>query len=283
MPLVDSSSIVRTAHKRGCAVVQMNTNGGTYDLIRAIVETAEEEDAPVILGAYEANLAYRGFEYAGMAMRYFAERASVPVAIHLDHGSSVEACRQAIAAGFASVMIDGSHLPIEENVRQTQDVVELAKAAGVSVEAEVGELRKLNPDGSMTEGKNLSDPAEAERMAQETGIDMLAVGIGTAHGFYKGAPELDFGLMETLSRNCPIPLVLHGTTGLDDDVVQRCISLGMAKVNLGTLLRTRYVEWTGEVIAEDNHGGHPWRVSEGVLERMKNPMRHILRITGAAA
>ena len=283
MPLVDSSSIVRTAHKRGCAVVQMNTNGGTYDLIRAIVETAEEEDARVILVAYEANLAYRGFEYAGMAMRYFAERASVPVAIHLDHGSSVEACRQAIDAGFSSVMIDGSHLPIEENVRQTQDVVELAKAAGVSVEAEVGELRKLNPDGSMTEGKNLSDPAEAERMAQETGIDMLAVGIGTAHGFYKGAPELDFGLMETLSRNCPIPLVLHGTTGLDDDVVQRCISLGMAKVNLGTLLRTRYVEWTGEVIAEDNHGGHPWRVSEGVLERMKNPMRHILRITGAAA
>lgn len=282
MPLVDSASIVNAAHKRGNAIVQLNTNGGTYDLIRAVVETAEEERAPVILGAYEANLAYRGFEYAGTAMRYFAEQASVPVAIHLDHGSSIEACRRAIEAGFTSVMIDGSNLPIDENVIQTCAVVEIARAAGVSVEAEVGELQKLNPDGSVTEVKNLSNPMEAERMATETGIDMLAVGFGTAHGFYKGRPELDFQLLERLSKDCTIPLVLHGTTGLADEVVRRCISLGLAKVNLGTLIRTRYVELTGEVIAENQHAGHPWRVSREVLERIKEPMRHILRVAGSA-
>jgi len=282
MPLVDSASIVNAAHKSGNAIVQLNTNGGTYDLIRAVVETAEEEQAPVILGAYEANLAYRGFEYAGVAMRYFAERASVPVAIHLDHGSSIDACRRAIDAGFTSVMIDGSHLPMDDNVEQTRTVVDLARAAGVSVEAEVGELQKLNPDGSVTEVKNLSDPADVERMAAETGIDMLAVGFGTAHGFYKGTPELDFQLLERLSKVCTIPLVLHGTTGLEDDVIRRCISLGLAKVNLGTLIRTRFVELTGEVIDEDQHAGHPWRVSSAVLERIKEPMRHILRVAGSA-
>src|SRR2546423_15591039 len=116
MPLIDAATLVRHARTNRYAVVQVNTNGGTYDITRAIIESAEEENSPVILGAYEANLGYRGYEYAGMQMKFFAERAKVPVAIHLDHGSSVDACQKAIAAGFTSVMIDGSHLPIEENV-----------------------------------------------------------------------------------------------------------------------------------------------------------------------
>src|ERR1700744_2888670 len=116
MPLIDAATLVRHAHKGKYCVVQINTNGGTYDITRAIIESAEEEGAPVILGAYEANLKYRGYEYAAMQMRYFAQRASVPVAIHLDHGSTVEACRLAIEAGFTSVMIDGSHLPIDQNI-----------------------------------------------------------------------------------------------------------------------------------------------------------------------
>src|SRR6187399_1585976 len=116
MPLIDTATLVRHAYQNRYCVVQVNTNGGTYDITRAIIEAAEEERSPVILGAYEANLKYRGYEYAGMQMRFFAERASVPVAIHLDHGSSIDACRRAIDAGFTSVMIDGSHLPIVQNV-----------------------------------------------------------------------------------------------------------------------------------------------------------------------
>ena len=216
-----------------------------------------------------------------MQMCFFAERATVPVAVHLDHGSSFEACIKAMDAGFTSVMIDGSHLPIEQNVALANRVVAIARARGLSVEAEVGELQKLNPDGSVAETKNLSDPADAKLMSQ-TGIDMLAVGIGNAHGFYKDAPNIRFDLLEKLAAASQVPLVLHGSTGLADDVVTRCVSMGMAKANLGTLIRTRWVEHTAAVIAENQHKNHPWRVGQAVKDRLKSDIRHMLRITGSS-
>src|SRR5437773_2163584 len=282
MPLVNSGMLVRDAFSKRYAVVQINTNGGTYDITRAIIEAAEEENAPVILGAYEKNLAYRGFEYGAMQMRFFGERATVPVAVHLDHGASVDACAKAVAVGFTSVMIDGSHLPIDQNIAQTKEVVRIAKAKGVSVEAEVGELQKLNPDGSMPEVKNLSDPAEVARISSECDIDMLAVGIGNAHGFYKGRPDIRLDLLEKLAAASKAPLVLHGTTGLEDEVVARCVAMGMAKANLGTLIRTRCVEFTAAVIAENQHKNHPWRVGQAVKDRLKPDIRHMLRVTGSS-
>jgi len=282
MPLVDAATLVRHAYKHKYAVVQINTNGGTYDITRAIIEGAEEEQAPVILGAYEANLKYRGYEYAAMQMRFFAERASVPVAIHLDHGSTVDACHKAIEAGFTSVMIDGSHVPIDQNIALAKQVVAIAKPMKVSVEAEVGELQKLNPDGSMSEVKNLSSPDEVSRMSRESGIDMLAVGIGNAHGFYKDAPNIRFDLLETLAAASAVPLVLHGTTGLSDQVITRCVSMGMAKANLGTLIRTRWVEYAAEVIAEKKHSNHPWRVGLAVKDKLKPDIRHILQVTSSS-
>jgi ketose-bisphosphate aldolase len=280
LPLIDAATLVRHAHRNRYCVVQVNTNGGTYDITRAIVEAAEEERCPVILGAYEANLRYRGYAYAATQMRFFAERASVPVAIHLDHGSSLDACRQAIDAGFTSVMIDGSHLPIDQNIAAAREAVALARPRCVSVEAEVGELQKLNPDGSVAEVKNLSDPDEVSRMSRESGIDMLAVGIGNAHGFYKDAPNIRFDLLERLAAASAVPLVLHGTTGLADDVIRRCVSMGMAKANLGTLIRTRWVEFTRDVIAEGKHLNHPWRVGLAVKDRLKPLIADMLRITG---
>lgn len=283
MPLVPAAPLVRDARRNRYAVVQINTNGGTYDITRAIIETAEELKAPVILGAYENNLSYRGYEYGAMQMRFFAERAGVPVAVHLDHGGSVGACCNAIDAGFTSVMIDGSHLPIEQNIASAQQVVEIARGRGITVEAEVGELQKLNPDGSIAQVKNLSDPKEVSRMATETGIDMLAVGIGNAHGFYKDAPNIRFDLLETLVPAADeVPLVLHGTTGLSDETIARCVSMGMAKANLGTLIRTRWVERTRDVITESKHQNHPWRVGAAVKDRLKPDIAHILRVTGSA-
>ncbi len=282
MSLVNAAALVRHGSAHRYAVVQINTNGGTYDITRAIVEAAEEENAPVILGAYESNLKYRGYEYAATQMRFFAERAAVPVAIHLDHGGSVDACRKAIDAGFTSVMIDGSHLPIEQNIEQTRAVAAIARPREVSVEAEVGELQKLNPDGSMSEVKNLSDPAEAGRLSREGKPDMLAVGIGNAHGFYKDAPNIRFDLLEKLAAASAVPLVLHGSTGLADEVIARCVKMGMAKANLGTLIRTRWVEHTAAVLAENQHMNHPWRVGQAVKDRLKPDIRHILRVTGSA-
>jgi ketose-bisphosphate aldolase len=282
MPITDSASLVRHARQNRYAVVQMNTNGSSYDLARAIADVAEEEKAPVILGDYEGNMKHCGYKYAAMQMRHFAQASSVPMAIHLDHGSTIEACRQCIEAGFTSVMIDGSHLPIDKNVALAKEVVALAKPHGVSVEAEVGELQKLNPDGSMSEVKNLSDPRDTARMSKETGIDMLAVGIGNAHGFYKDAPNIRFDLLEQLAAASSVPLVLHGSTGLFDEVITRCIAMGMAKVNLGTLLRARCVEYTAQVIAENRHNGHSWKVGIAVQELLKPHIRHILRCTGSS-
>ena len=236
----------------------------------------------MILGAYEKNLAYRGYEYAAMQMCFFARRAAVPIAVHLDHGASVDACRLAIEAGFTSVMIDGSHLPIDQNIAAAKQVVAIAKPGNVSVEAEVGELQKLNPDGSMSEVKNLSDPLDVSRMSRETGIDMLAVGIGNAHGFYKDAPNIRFDLLEKLAAASKVPLVLHGTTGLADEVISRCVAMGMAKANLGTLVRTRCVEYTAQVIAENRHQNHPWRVGQAVKDRLKPDIRHVLNVAGSA-
>jgi fructose/tagatose bisphosphate aldolase len=180
-------------------------------------------------------------------------------------------------------MIDGSHLPIDQNVTAAREVVELAKPRGVSVEAEVGELQKLNLDGSMSaEVKNLSDPADVARMSRETGIDMLAVGIGNAHGFYKDAPNIRFDLLERLAAASIVPLVLHGTTGLADDVVRRCVGMGMAKANLGTLIRTRWVEFTAEAIAEGKHQNHPWRVGLAVKDRIKPLVKDMLRLIGSS-
>src|SRR5688500_4285078 len=282
MPLIEAATLVRHAHRHRYAVVQINTNGGTYDITRAIVESAEEENSPVILGAYESNLQYRGYDYAAMQMRFFAERAKVPVAIHLDHGGSVDSCRRAIEAGFTSVMIDGSHGAFETNISLAKEVVALAKPRGVSVEAEVGELQKLNPDGSMAEVKNLSAPEEVRRMSRETGIDFLAVGIGNAHGFYKDAPNIRFDLLQQLAAASAVALVLHGTTGVSDDVSAGCVAMGMAKANLGTLIRTRWIEHAGAVIAEGEHANHPWRVGLAVKDRLKPDMRHILRVAGSS-
>jgi ketose-bisphosphate aldolase len=282
MPLVSCAELVKHACKNRYAVAQVNTNGATYGLVRAIAEVAQEERAPIILGDYEKNMAYCGFGYAAMVMRHFAEQLDVPVAVHLDHGSTVESCEMAIRAGFNSVMIDGSHLPIGENIAQTKKVLSLARPRGITVEAEVGELQKLNPDGSMDEVQNLTDPRDVARISTETDIDMLAVGIGNAHGFYKGQPNIRIDLLEKLAAASKVPLVLHGTTGLADEVVERCVSMGMAKVNLGTLIRTRYVEYTAAVIAEGKHQNHPWRVCQAVKDRIKDHVRHIVRVTGSA-
>jgi ketose-bisphosphate aldolase len=282
MPITDAASLVRRAHRDRYCIVQVNTNGATYDITRAIIEAAEEERAPVILGAYEANLQYRGYEYAAVQMRFFGAGASVPVAIHLDHGSSLDACGRAIDAGFTSIMIDGSHLPIEANLELAKQAVALAKPRGVSVEAEVGELQKLSADGSMLQVRNLSDPHEVMRMSRQTGIDMLAVGIGNAHGFYRDAPDIRFDLLERLAAASSVPLVLHGSTGLSDQIIARCVSMGMAKANLGTLIRTRWVEHTRDVIAEGAHLNHPWRIGQAVKDRLKPDIRHMLRISGSA-
>jgi ketose-bisphosphate aldolase len=235
-----------------------------------------------MMANYTKNLAYRGVEYAAWLMRFFADRADVPIVAHLDHGESFEDCQRAIELGFTSVMIDGAALPIEQNIELTQRVVAIAKPRGVGVEAEVGELQRLGADGTVVEQKHLATADDVAHMSRQTGIDMLAVGIGNAHGFYAGEPELNLELLAQLREVSAVPLVLHGSTGIPEEVVQRCISLGVVKVNVGTLIRTHYVQFTAEVIAEGKHQNHPWRVCQVVKDRIKEDIRRIIRMTGSA-
>ena len=282
MALVNAGVLVRHAVDNKYAIACINTNGGTYDLVRAITEVAQEENAPVILAAYEGNLAYQGFEYAALLMNYWAERVSVPVATHFDHGSKVGLCHKAIEAGFSSVMIDGSQRPIDENITMVNEVLAMAEKRGVSVEAEVGELQRLGPDGETAEAKNLSDPNEVDRISRETAIDMLAVGIGNAHGFYKDTPNIRTDLLAELSAVSKVPLVLHGTTGLADDIVRSCIELGVAKVNLGTLIITNYVKYIAEAIRTSEHPRLAWQFSQTAKDCVKEDIRRFIRLTGSS-
>jgi len=280
MPLVSCKEMVTEAYKNGYAVAQLNANGGTYDLARAMLEAAEEIRSPLIVGAYEANCEYAGIDYIGTNVRLLIERfaPTVPVAIQLDHGHSFASAARALRAGFTSVMFDGSEFPIEENIRVMKQVCEMAHACEATAEGELGQLLSGEPD---PENPNLVSVEDVKRMTSEVPLDMLAVAIGNSHGFYKGEPKLNMQRLRDVRSVTDVPLVLHGTTGLKTEQIKDCISLGMAKVNLGTQLRTNYVKHYQDLAENFGHKGHPWRIAEQIKERMKKECVEFLKLVGS--
>ncbi|WP_042143914.1 class II fructose-1,6-bisphosphate aldolase [Paucisalibacillus sp. EB02] len=233
MPLVSMKDMLNKAKDNGYAVGQFNINNLEY--IQAILQAAEAEKSPVILGVSEGAGKYMGgFKVVVAMVKALMEEygTTVPVAIHLDHGSSFEKCAQAIHAGFTSVMIDASHSPIEENIATTQKVVELAHIHGVSVEAEVGTVG--GEEDGVIGGINYADPEECVRIVKEAGIDCLAPALGSVHGPYQGEPNLGFKEMEEILNLTQVPLVLHGGTGIPTKDIQKAVSLGTAKINVNT-------------------------------------------------
>jgi 6-phospho-5-dehydro-2-deoxy-D-gluconate aldolase len=233
MVLVSMSGMLRAARAGGYAVGQFNIYGLHW--IRAALRTAEELRSPIILAASERIVDDLG-GYRTIAVmaeeQVRAMKITVPVALHLDHGTSVESCIRAIDAGFTSVMIDGSHHPIEENIAMTRDVVAHARPRGVSVEAEVGTVGGME-DG-MIGGIRYADPEECRRLVEETGVDALAAALGSVHGPYQGEPKLGFAEMKVISGLTQVPLVLHGGSGIPDEQIRKCIALGHAKINVNT-------------------------------------------------
>lgn len=203
--------------------------------VQAVVLTAEKLGQPVILqiGPYETD--HAGLEDISHIALYHAKRAVVPVAIHLDHGDSFERVIQCIHHGFTSVMLDVSHLSFEENVKQTKEVVRVAHACGVTVEGELGRIGGEEASIDVTDSDiHLTDPKEAEKYVQETGVDVFAPAIGTVHGYYKSKPNIRLGLLDQITKCVKVPLVLHGGSGTPDDIIRQAISLGIAKVNICT-------------------------------------------------
>ncbi|HWO74418.1 MAG TPA: class II fructose-bisphosphate aldolase [Bacillus sp. (in: firmicutes)] len=234
MPLVSMKEMLIKAKNEGYAVGQFNVNN--LEFTQAILQAAQEENSPVICGVSEGAARYMGgFKtVVGMITNLMEEyKITVPVAIHLDHGSSFQMCAKAIHAGFTSVMIDASHHPFEENVAITSKVVELAHIHGVSVEAELGTVGGQEDD-VVADGVIYADPNECRELVKRTGIDCLAPALGSVHGPYKGEPNLGFKEMEEIGNTTGLPLVLHGGTGIPTKDIQKAISLGTAKINVNT-------------------------------------------------
>ncbi|MFV0334156.1 MAG: ketose-bisphosphate aldolase [Tropicimonas sp.] len=244
MRLVPMKDLMARAHANGYAVPAFNCAG--LEMIQCVLRTSAELRAPVILGIHPVEIAYFGGAAVPVAIaQTVAADLDIDVAIHMDHGESVASCVRSIRGGFSSVMYDGSHLPIDENAVNCRKVVEIAHAVGVTVEGEVGTIGMTDEFGAKLENAHLCDPDMAEELAG-TGIDCLAVAIGNAHGFYTETPELRFDLVEEIRSRIDIPMVLHGGTGIPRDQVQRAISMGVAKMNVGTALRHAFVSAMAE-------------------------------------
>jgi len=236
MALVSMTAMLRTAVDGGYAVGQFNLNN--LEFTQAILRSAQAERSPVILGVSEAYIPYMGGLpcIVGMVNALLEQEAvTVPVALHLDHGSSYEVCIRALKAGFTSVMIDASHHSLEENIAATSRVTEAAHVLGASVEAELGRIVGREDDVNVDEAEAAyAVPEECVRLARETGIDCLAPALGSVHGPYRGQPKLGFERMREIRGLTGLPLVLHGGSGLPDDEIVRAIEAGTAKINVNT-------------------------------------------------
>lgn len=246
MPLTTSRALLLNAQKAGYAVGAFNIEN--MEMAQAVIEAAQEAKAPVILQTTPGTLKYASpAVFAGMVAA-LARGAMVPVALHLDHGNSYELALAALEAGYTSVMIDGSALSLEDNIRLTRRVVEVAAPLGIPVEAELGKVGGKEDDLTADQDTN-TNPQEAVRFVLETGIDSLAVAIGTAHGFYVGTPVLDKARLAEIRKLVPIPLVLHGASGLSEADVRDCIALGICKVNFATELRAAFTDGVKQALA----------------------------------
>lgn len=213
-----------------------------YETILGVVKAAQEEKVPVIVAFGERYLENMDFESVALVAERLSREVSTPIALHLDHCKSVDHIVQAIRAGFTSVMFDGSSLPFAQNVAATRDVVRIAHAAGVSVEAELGAIALGDRSNEEAAEQIYTDPAQARELVEASGVDALAVSIGTVHGLYKGEPKIDVGTLKAIRRLVSVPLVLHGGSGTPEDVLRECIQNGICKINVNTEISTLVVD-----------------------------------------
>ncbi|MBI6548256.1 tagatose bisphosphate family class II aldolase [Xenorhabdus lircayensis] len=241
MYLISNREMLRKAQCEGYAVPAFNVHN--LETIQVVVETAARMSSPVILAGTPGTFSYAGLEYMVSICQQAAYLNQLPVALHLDHHEVFSDIRQKVQAGIRSVMIDGSHLPFEGNIMAVTEVVQLCHRYGASVEAELGRLGGQEDDLNVdSQDSFFTDPLAAKTYVERTGIDSLAVAIGSAHGLYHGEPHLDFDRLAAIRQSVDIPLVLHGASGLPETMVRRAIALGICKLNVATDLKIAFAD-----------------------------------------
>ena len=249
MPLVTTKQLLLDAQKGGYAIGAFNVEN--MEMVQAVVAAAEELQSPVILQTTPSTVKYADLAYFYANVKTAAEKASVPIVMHLDHGNSFELAMQALRTGYTSIMIDGSHEGFEDNVVLTKAVVDACRPSGIPVEAELGKVGGKEDDLDGGDGDGYTDPNQAKEFVERTGASSLAVAIGTAHGLYKGEPKLEQERLSNIRQVVSVPLVLHGASGVPDEAVREAIRRGICKVNYATELRIAYSNGIKEVLKTD--------------------------------
>lgn len=272
MFIISSKNILLDAQKHGYAVPAFNIHN--LETVQVVVEAANEMKSPVILAATPGTIRFAGDKYLVNIMKAAAEISEVPIIFHLDHHENVEDIKQSILLGAKSVMIDASALPYEENIKKVREVVKFAKRYDVSVEAELGKLVGQEDDLIVDDSESqLTDPELAKDYVERTGIDSLAVAIGTAHGLYKSEPKIDFDRLEKIEKRVSVPLVLHGASDVPDETVKRCIELGICKVNIATELKIAFSGGVKDHFDNNPDANDPRKYLTPGKERMKEIVR----------
>ena len=246
-------------------------------MIIAVSEAADESKSPVIIQVSPRTIKYAGLDYLFACIKTAAERVKIPVACHLDHGTDFKIAVEAFRAGFTSIMIDGSKLDYEKNIAFTKSIVDICHASKIPVEAELGRVGgKIDDDPNE---KNYTDPDEALNFVEQTDVDFLAVSIGTAHGVYKGTPKLDLDLLKRIHEKIShIPLVMHGTSGVPDDLIKKSVALGVCKLNFATDLRIAFTNGIKSHMAEHPHEYDPKKYGLLGIQAVKDYVKQKIEI-----
>jgi tagatose 1,6-diphosphate aldolase GatY/KbaY len=265
MPIVSSKELLIEATKSGYAIPALNFEN--MEMATAIVEAATELQSPVILQTTPSTIKYMGLDVAYGIVNGLSKKYNIPIVLHLDHGDSLELVESAIKAGYSSVMIDGSKLVFEKNMQITMQARILAK--DVQLEAELGKVGGKEDDMAGSDIPSYTNPEEAIKLVNKTGIDSLAIGVGTAHGLYKGIPHINTELIKTISHMFDTPLVLHGASGLSNEVIMECIRNGISKVNFATELRIAFSDAVSDYFKQNSNIIDPKKYLLSARNRVK--------------
>ncbi len=278
MALMSGREILSAARAGGYAVPAFNVFN--LEMLQAAYRAGEAERAPIVAQVSPRSIDYAGLRPLASLARALAETVTVPIALHLDHGPDVAACRAALDAGFTSVMYDGADLPYRENALQTRAVVDLAHARDAAAEAELGQVGHASREHLPTAA--FTDPEEAGRFVAETGVDALAVAIGTVHGMTDTGAMLDLARIADLARHVDAALVMHGSSGVDDETLRRAVEAGIRKVNLSTALQKVFMAALRESATAPGHETDARAVLADARDAVTEAARHRIRVIGAA-